>query len=356
MKNPYSRVPSPFAITTPGSYSTAKPTLFGYNQYIQKIVRLNATLNAEAQAAIDEIEPTSTIWDTEDLEPSMPNEAGPISSSETQQPAEQQLTHQNDPSGPLTESSKPSAFGSLKKMLSKKTTEEKAVIHTKGLRKAILDEEQGRWPNQEWRQLVETYQETVGISPKIADLRTRHPIQYFHLLRAGYFEPLPLAWAKSTSNPLKLSIDAMGGWRGVTPGWRGYKDLAEERLYWVMNNTEGIVGSKTKPDVISAMSMARFRMESAIETPTEYSSRDDICKVQSISETYSKQVMSPLRYFGEPAVPLDETMVLLEVSKSMNFAPLRPNYKEHIITGYFTSKQPKSKGDYIPLQPIYIRY
>ena len=65
MKNPYSRVPSPFAITTPGSYSTAKPTLFGYNQYIQKIVRLNATLNVEAQAAIDEIEPTSTIWDTE---------------------------------------------------------------------------------------------------------------------------------------------------------------------------------------------------------------------------------------------------------------------------------------------------
>lgn len=356
MKNPYSRVPTPFAITTPGSYSTAKPTLFGYNQYIQKIVRLNATLNAEAQAAIDAIEPTSTIWDTEDLETSIPNEADLISSSDTQQPAEQRLTHQNNPSDPLAESSKPSTFGSLKRMLSKKTTEEKAVIHIQGLRKAILDEEEGRWPNQEWRQLVATYQETVGISPKIAELRTRHPIQYFHLLRAGYFEPIPLAWAKSTSNPLKLSIDAIGGWRGVTPGWRGYKDLAEERLYWVMNNTEGIVGSKTKPDVISAMSMARSRMESAIETPTEYTSRDDLCKVQSISETYSKQVMSPVRYFGEPAVPLDETTILLEVSKSMNFAPLRPNYKEHIITGYFTSKQPKSKGDYILLQPIYIRY
>lgn len=317
---------------------------------------MNATLNAEAQAAIDATEPTPTIWDTEDLETSIPNEADPTSSSDTRQPTEQRLTHQNNPSGPPTESSKPSAFGSLKRMLSKKTTEEKAVIHTRGLRKAILDEEQGRWPNQEWRQLVTTYQETVGISPKIANLRSRHPIQYFHLLRAGYFEPIPLVWAKSTSNPLRLSIDAMGGWRGVTPGWRGYKDLAEERLYWVMNNTEGIVGSKTKPDVISTMSMARSRMESAIETPMEYSSRDDICKVQSISETYSKQVMSPFRYSGEPAVPLDETMILLEVSKSMNFAPLRPNYKEHIITGYFTSKQPKSKGDYISLLPIYIRY
>lgn len=358
MKNPYNRVPSPFATTTTGSYSTAKPTLFGYSQYIQKIVRLNATLNAEAQATIDATEPTSTIWDTdtEDRAPSIPNEADPTPSSDTQQPAEQRLIHQNNPSDILTESSKPSAFGSLKRMLSKKTTEEKAVIHTRGLRKAILDEEQGRWPNQEWRQLVATYQETVGISPKIADLRTRHPIQYFHLLRAGYFEPIPLAWVESTSNPLKLSIDAMGGWRGVTPGWRGYKDLAEERLYWVMDNTEGIVGSKTKPDIISAMSMARSRMESAIETPPEYSSRDDICRVQSISETYSKQVISPFRYFGEPAVPLDETMILLEVSKSMNFAPLRPNYKEHIITGYFTSKQPKSRGGYIPLRPMYIRY
>ncbi|CAI7663604.1 unnamed protein product [Penicillium crustosum] len=341
MKNPYSRVPTPFAITTPGSYSTAKPTLFGYNQYIQKIVRLNATLNAEAQAAIDATEPTSTIWDVE--ETSTPNDADTTSSSDIQQPAGQRLTHQNNPSGSPTEGSKPSTFDSLKRMLSKKTTEEKTVIHTRGLRKAILDEEEGRWPNQEWRQLVATYQETVGIGTKVADLRTRHPIQYFHLLRAGYFEPIPLAWAKSMSNPLNLSVDAMSGWRGVTPGWRGYKDLAEERLYWVMNHTEGIVGSKTKPDVISAMSMARSRMESAVETPMEYSSRDDICKVQSISETYSKQVMPPFRYFGEPAIPLDETIILLEVSKSMNFAPLRPNYKEHIVTGYFTSKQPKSK-------------
>ncbi|KGO48013.1 hypothetical protein PEX1_061610 [Penicillium expansum] len=295
-----------------------------------------------AQVAIDAKEPTSTIWDTEDPEISVPTEADGTASSNTQQPAAQRL----DPSTPPAEGSKPFAFGSLKKMLSKKTPEkkaEKAAIHTKGLRKAILEEEQGRWPNQELRQIVATYQETVGMSQKIADLRTRHPIQYLHLLRAGYFEPIPVTWAKSTFNPLKLSIDAIGGWRGVTPDWRGYNDLAEERLYWVMKNKEGIVGNKMKPDLISAMSMARSRMESAIEIPTEYFSRDDICKVQSISETYSEQVVPPFRHSGEPAVPLDETMILLGVSESMKSAPLRPNYNEHLITGFSASKQPKSK-------------
>ncbi|KAJ5505350.1 hypothetical protein N7453_004307 [Penicillium expansum] len=342
MKNPYSRVPSAFPIAAPGSSSAARPTLTCYNQYLHKTIRLNATLNAAAQVAIDAKEPTSTIWDTEDPEISVPTEADGTASSNTQQPAAQRL----DPSTPPAEGSKPFAFGSLKKMLSKKTPEkkaEKAAIHTKGLRKAILEEEQGRWPNQELRQIVATYQETVGMSQKIADLRTRHPIQYLHLLRAGYFEPIPVTWAKSTFNPLKLSIDAIGGWRGVTPDWRGYNDLAEERLYWVMKNKEGIVGNKMKPDLISAMSMARSRMESAIEIPTEYFSRDDICKVQSISETYSEQVVPPFRHSGEPAVPLDETMILLGVSESMNSAPLRPNYNEHLITGFSASKQPKSK-------------
>ncbi|KGO73428.1 hypothetical protein PITC_085660 [Penicillium italicum] len=315
----------------PGSSSTAKPTASGYNQYLQKTVRLNATFNAAAQASINAKEPMSTIWETEDPEISVPTEADGTASSNTQQ------------SATPTDGSKPSTFSSLKKMLLKKTPEEKAATHIKGLRKAILEEEQGRWPDQEMRQLVAAYQELVGISQKTADLRTRRPIQYLHLLRAGYFEPIPVTWVKSPTSPLKLSIDAVGGWRGVTPDWRGYKDLAEERLYWVMNNKEGIVRNKTKPDVISAMSMARSRMESAIEIPTEYFSHDDVCKVQSISETYSKQVVPPFRPSGEPAVPLDETIILLEVSESMDSAPLRPNYNEHLITGYSASQQPKSK-------------
>ncbi|KAJ5206348.1 hypothetical protein N7491_003032 [Penicillium cf. griseofulvum] len=343
MKSPYSRVPSPFQLATSGTYITAKPTRSGYNQYLRKTIELNASLNTAAQAAIEAKEPTSTIWDTE--ETSVPDEANPMTPSDTRQPAVQDLTLQNNPSGPLAESPKLSTFSSLKRMLSKKTSEEKeekSAIDTKGLRMAILEEEQGRWPNQEWQRLVAAYQETVGIRQKTAGLRARHPIQYLHLLRAGYFEPIPVAWAKSTSNPLKFIIDAFGGWRGVTPSWRGYKDLAEERLYWVMDNTEGIVRNK-KPDAISSMNMARSRMESAIGTPMEYFSRDDICNAQSISETYSNQVMSPFRPSGQPAAPLDETMILLGVSRSMNFAPFRPNYDEHLITGYSASNQPKSK-------------
>ncbi|KXG53214.1 uncharacterized protein PGRI_002640 [Penicillium griseofulvum] len=342
MKSPYSRVPSPFQFATAGTYNTAKPTRSGYNQYLRKTIQLNASLNSAAQAAIDAKEPTSTIWGTE--ETSVPNGETPMTPSDTRLSAVQGLTLQNGSSG-LAESPKTSTFGSLKRMLSKKTSEEKeekAAIDTKALRMAILEEEQGRWPNQEWQRLVAAYQETVGIRQKTAGLRSRHPIQYLHLLRAGYFEPIPVAWAKSTSNPLKFTIDAFGGWRGVTPSWRGYKDLAEERLYWVMDNTEGIHKNK-KPDAISAMSMARSRMESATETPMEYFSRDDICIAQSISETYSNQVMSPFRPSGQPAAPLDETMILLGVSRSMNSAPFRPNYDEHLITGYSASNQPKSK-------------
>ncbi|OQE43223.1 hypothetical protein PENCOP_c003G00134 [Penicillium coprophilum] len=335
MKNPYSRVPSPFPPTTPGTFNRAKPTPSGYNQYLQKTIQLNTSLNAAAQAAIDAKEPASTIWNIDDPESSVSNEADATASSDTQRAAAEGLTHQNNASRPLTESSKPSAFGSLKRILSKKPSEqkaEKAVIHSKELRVAILEEEQGRWPNLEWRQLVTAYQEAIRISQKIADLRARQPIQYLHLLRAGYFEPIPEAWVKLTSSPLKLSIDAFGGWRGVTPSWRGYKDLAEERLYWAMNNIEGIVGNKTKPDVISAMSMARSRMDTATGVPTEYFSRDDICNVQPNFRVYSKQVMSPFRAGGVPANPSDETMILLEVSKSMDSAPLRPNYNEHLVT------------------------
>jgi hypothetical protein len=355
IKSPYSRVPSPFQFATAGTYNTAKPTRSGYNQYLRKTIQLNASLNAAAQAAIDAKEPTSTIWDTE--ETSVPNEANPMTPSNTRHPAVQGLNLQNNSSA-LAESPKSSTFGSLKRMLSKKTSEEKeekAAIDPKRLRMAILEEEQGRWPNQEWQRLVAAYQETAGIRQKTAGLRARHPIQYLHLLRAGYFEPIPVAWAKSTSNPLKFTIDAFGGWRGVTPSWRGYKDLAEERLYWVMDNAVGIYRNK-KPDAISAMSMARSRIESATGTPMEYFSRDDICNAQSISETYSNQVISPFRPSGQPAAPLDETMILLGVSRSMNSVPFRPNYDEHLITGYSASNQPKSKGEHIALRLVYIKY
>ena len=214
------------------------------------------------------------------------------------------------------------------------------------LRNAILEEEYGRWPDQEWRQIVAAYQEKVGMTRKIADLRARHPTQYLHLLRAGYFEPIPVAWANLASNPLKFSIEASAGWRGITPAWRGYEDTAEERLYWVLNHREGSVGMRMKPDIISAMNMARARMASAVEPPPAYYSANDTCHLQHTSEGYSKQVMpAPFRAFDAPEVPTDDTMILLDVSGSMDFDPVRPNYNQYLITGYSRSTQPKNKGE-----------
>jgi hypothetical protein len=198
---------------------------------------------------------------------------------------------------------------------------------------------------------VANYQEKVGMFRMIADLRARKPIQYLHLLRAGYFEPIPVAWATQASNPLKFNIEAAAGWRGITPAWRGYEDTAEERLYWVLNHREGSVGMRMKPDFISELNMARERMAKAVEPPPLYFAADDTCHVQHTSTGYSKQVMPPpFRAFDRPEVPTDDTMVLLDVSGSMDFDPVRPMYDQYLIRGYTPSTQPKNKGmDKLPV-------
>ncbi len=248
--------------------------------------------------------------------------------------------------------SKPSRFSSFRKSIGIKSSQEKEIASTekmvdgsRGLRDTILAEEEGRWPDAQWRYIVTVYQEKVGMTSKIADLRTRHPIQYLHLLRAGYFEPIPVAWANQASNPLKFSIEAAAGWRGITPAWRGYEDTAEERLYWVLNHREGTQGTRLKPDFISAMDMARARMASAVEPPPEYYSATDTCHVQHTSAGYSKQVLAPpFVGYDRPALPTDDTMILLDVSGSMDFDPLRPLYNQYLITNYVPSTQPKNKG------------
>jgi hypothetical protein len=182
---------------------------------------------------------------------------------------------------------------------------------------------------------------------KIAQLRRHYPTQYLHLLRAGYFEPIPVAWADLPSNPLKFSIEAAAGWRGITPAWRGFEDTAEERLYWVLNHREGSgVATRMKPDFISEMNMARDRMASAVEPPPEYFAPDDTCNLQHTCQAgYSKQVMPrPFQPFDKPEQASDDTMLLLDVSGSMDFVPLRPNYNQYLITGYSKSSQPKNKG------------
>jgi hypothetical protein len=54
---------------------------------------------------------------------------------------------------------------------------------------------------------------------------------------------------------------------------------------------------------------------------------------------------TPFRAYDRPEVPTDDTMILLDVSGSMDFDPLRPNYDRYLITGYSRTSQPKNKGD-----------
>jgi hypothetical protein len=328
---------------------------------VQQTIQLNAALNAEAQAAIDAKEPRFNIWEIDQLDSSMSNmtiatalsgqvdgKGRPIENRS----AGKRQSIANSPANGNAESGKSSKFAGLKKALAIKSPEEKAAAkvekmtaRSEELRNAILAEENGRWLDQEWRQIVAAYQDKVGMTRKIADLRVRHPTQYLHLLRAGYFEPIPVAWANLASNPLKFSIEAAAGWRGITPAWRGFEDTAEERLYWVLNHREGSVGTRLKPDMISAMNMARARMASAVEPPPGYYSANDTCHLQHTSEGYSKQVLpAPFRPFDAPEVPTDDTMILLDVSGSMDFDPVRPNYNQYLITGYSRSTQPKNKG------------
>lgn len=340
-------------------YGMQKPNARSHAMSLQQTIQLNTTLNAEAQAAIDAKEPSMNIWEIDQIDSSMSKMSLASSQGDDKKPlakgsSEKRLSVAGpSSSSSKAESAKPSRLASLKKALAIKSPEEKAVIRAhkmsdrgRELRDAILEEENGRWPDDEWRQIVMVYQHKIGMTRKIAELRTRSPTQYLHLLRAGYFEPIPVAWATMTSNPLKFVIEAAAGWRGITPTWRGFEDTAEERLYWILNHRDGGVGMRMKPDIFSAMHMARTRMASAVEPPPAYFSPDDTCHLQHTSDGYSRQVMPPpFRPFDAPEVATDDTMILLDVSGSMDFDPVRPNYEQYLITGYSKSNQPKNKGE-----------
>lgn len=364
--NPYSfRVVSPYGYNQMTWGGMRKPTPDYHARSIHQTIDLNNALNHEAQSKIDQQEPRVNIWDDDALNAAMSqlsvakanDKKQAIKGSDEKYPVDKRGSVGGDEKYPdekrqsISGPSKTSRFSGFRKAIGIKSSDERAIAKTekaidKGreLRVAILAEEAGRWPDDQTRSLVAIYQEKVGMAYKIADLRVRHPIQYLHLLRAGYFEPIPVAWANQASNPLKFSIEAAGGWRGITPAWRGYEDTAEERLYWVLNHREGSVGMRMKPDFISEMNMARDRMAKAVEPPPEYYSANDTCHLQHTSEGYSKQVMpSPFRAFDRPEVPTDDTMLLLDVSGSMDFDPVRPNYSKYLITGYSPSTQPKNK-------------
>lgn len=399
--NPYRyNVISPYGLASNSPFYQPRP-LPGYHaRFIHQTLQLNNTLNREAQARIDALEPRSSIWDIGAVgeNPAIPDSSptkerdtvdnksphGPATglaedmSSVDGKPSDgkgdkdhssplQSRKHETRQRSALSsstqskqETSRPSKFSSLKKSLGIKSAEEKAAAEEQRsamqglqLRNAIVEEEQGRWPDHQWRYLVDSYQEKVGMVRKIQKLRETQPIQYLHLLRAGYFEPIPIAWANQASNPLKFSIEAAAGWRGITPAWRGYEDTAEERLYWVLNHREGSAGTRLKPDFISALNMARARMATAVEPPPQYYSNNDTCHLQHTSAGYSKQVMpSPFRAVDQPESPSDDTMILLDVSGSMDFDPVRPRYEQYLITGYDRSTQPKNKGTTLQLSTL----
>lgn len=295
--------------------------------WTNQTIALNNSLNQQAQAAIDAKEPAVNIWDDSTLEQSM-----------------SRLTTVDD-GGKHKMSKFRKSLGMLNSEERRESKMGKAVGKGHQLRDSILEEERGRWPDKQWQFIVQTYQDKTSMTKKIADLRIRHPIQYLHLLRAGYFEPIPVAWADQTSNPLKFSIEAASGWRGITPVWRGYEDTAEERLYWVLNHREGSTGSRMKPDFISALNMARERMETAVAPPPEYYDANDTCHTQHKTDGYSKQVMPPpFKAFDRPEGPSDDTMILLDVSGSMDFEPQSPVYNQYLVTGFRSSTQPKNKG------------
>ena len=375
--NPYRRrVVSPYGFYQSAWRAQQRPQPGYHAQSIRQTIALNNSLNAEAQALIDAREPNVNIWDDGALDGLMSqlsvsaanDKKPPIKTSDAKFLDEKRRTEEfakkhPDETRQSAESSstngiaerpvKSSRLSSFRKSIGIKTSEERAIAKTetmvgssRALRNAILTEEGGRWPDEQWRHIVAVYQEKVGMTKKIADLRARHPIQYLHLLRAGYFEPIPVAWANQASNPLKFSIEAAAGWRGVTPAWRGFEDTAEERLYWVLNHREGDAGMRLKPDFISEMEMARARMARAVEPPPQYYSATDTCNIQGVSAGYSKQVMpAPFVAYDQPEVPTDDTMILLDVSGSMDFDPLRPNYNQYLITGYSRSTQPKNKSE-----------
>lgn len=360
--NPYTyRVTSPYSIYS-NSWGPKVPIPKYHAMYIHQTINLNNNLNREAQAAIDAREPKVNIWDDDALNAKM-SELRVTATNDKKTPSSkappEKVTDEKkeNPLAPASSSTsdaltKTSKFLKFKQSIGIKSSEERQAVKFqktidggRQLRDAILQEERGRWPDEQWRYIVAVYQEKSGMTRKIADLRARQPIQYLHLLRAGYFEPIPVAWANLASNPLKFSIEAGSGWRGITPAWRGYEDTAEERLYWVLNHREGSTGTRLKPDFISALNMARARMATAVEPPPQYFSENDTCHVQHTSAGYSKQVMpSPFRAYDRPEVPTDDTMILLDVSGSMDFDPLRPVYNEYLVTGYTKSGQPKNKG------------
>ncbi|CAG8297125.1 unnamed protein product [Penicillium olsonii] len=329
--NPYTSIMSSYTLATSSLRGTAKPDPQFHTRFLQETRALDSTLNEKAHADVQNLEPSVNIWELEQLESLV---------------SDMSHTRRQSASGELNveKSTKRSSF---RKAFSVRSSDERTALKIRKrlsgsfkLRSEIIEEEQHRWQDESDRMLVSFYQQQIGISRSVKKLRTHNPIQYLHLLRAGYFEPIPAAWEGPASNPLRFTIDSSAGWRGLTPSWRGYKTTAEERLYWNLKHRPG-GDDITKKDLISEFEMAQERMASVAQPHPRYHSPDDICHTQYPSETYSKQMKPPFQANPDPKLSTDNTIILLDACGSMDSTPLKPRYNQYLITALFKSNQPK---------------
>lgn len=339
--NPYS-----FKITSPLSLvnfltGMAKPDPIYHLEFIEQTLAMDLTLNKAAEEAIEALEPAFNIWDLEQLESLVSNMS----------------IHRRTSLGADGEIDKASKRSGFRKAFSMKSSDERTAIKMKKkfagpseLRDEILAEEQGRWQDDNDKYIVTAYQENIGIIQEVAELRRKRPMQYLHLLRAGYFEPIITSWEGQVPTLLSFSIDAAAGWRGVTPRWRGYKSVAEERLYWVLSHRQG-QKAHSKPSLTTELDQARTRSATAVQPGQIYERTDEVSLVQSGS-LYSSQVPMPINARGAPISPRDETMVILDTSGSMGNSPLCPEYTQCLITSHTKVNQPKGKGKALNLFSI----
>jgi len=334
--NPYSfKITSPFSLVNFPLTGMAKPDPYYHLEFLEQTRAQDLALNKIAEEAIEALEPAFNIWDLEQLESLVSNMSTNRRSS---------LTNGGD----IERASKRTGF---KKAFSMKSSDERTATKMRKkfagsteLRDEILAEEQGRWQNSTDRQVVATYQENMGISQQVAELRKHRPVQYLHLLRAGYFEPIITSWDGQPPSLLGFTIDAATGWRGFTPTWRGYNNIAEERLYWVLRHRHG-KRPISKLHFTQEFDMAQSRMAEAVEPREAPESSDEIRAARDSSPRYTKQVPPILRGIRTPISSSDETMVLLDTSSSMNNPPMSPEYTKYLITSHHKVDQPKGKGE-----------
>lgn len=109
------------------------------------------------------------------------------------------------------------------------------------------------------------YQRTLGLQHMMNPFKNPN---YLSQLRQGYFEPIPTLWANDPYSPL------------TRPGTGKFEDGAEERLYWILNNSQvdgnGPRSPVLKPGGLSAISAARTRIRTAKPIDSRYASDGDV--------------------------------------------------------------------------------